>query len=440
MPYRIVPLAAAVLLTACQSLSEFGSELRARAGLDEQQAAETAPPAAPPAVEMAVVLDDRASVKRAQVRLADLGYAPGPVDGVIGPRTLAAIRRYQTEQGLVPTGEVTPPLLRQLEAMSVARLPDPPPAARRADAAPPVRQADAAAPPRRADGPAAAPDRSEDLPAYRSGTGFVYSDGSVERVVATDRATVQWQRSNGIRYSAPRNFLLPHQYWALGRTRGAATVDGDPDTLWPHRQGEEVAFTARIAVQRAVVAETTEHSAERWLCRNGGERDVDVAVGRFRTVVFVCRRNAAPGTPGLVRTWYYAPAIRHYVRYVESDRAGGAGDPVDLVAVQPGADGWPPIVRAALDRAVVQALESKDAEARMPWTSSGVDAEIVVEAGDRFADPLGRSCRRFAQVWDVGGQRWTYPALACRTASGSWRIPGLDGDTALSLATSEELS
>ncbi|HYO56494.1 PGRP and LysM peptidoglycan-binding domain-containing protein [Archangium sp.] len=41
-----------------------------------------------------------------QVRLNNLGYGAGAVDGVLGPRTQAALRRFQEAQGLTASGEL----------------------------------------------------------------------------------------------------------------------------------------------------------------------------------------------------------------------------------------------------------------------------------------------------------------------------------------------
>jgi hypothetical protein len=43
-------------------------------------------------------------VGQAQELLKDAGFNPGPIDGVLGPRTKAALRRYQASQGLPTTG------------------------------------------------------------------------------------------------------------------------------------------------------------------------------------------------------------------------------------------------------------------------------------------------------------------------------------------------
>ena len=44
--------------------------------------------------------------RQIQTALARLGYDPGPVDGVFGPQTLAAIRRFQQAIGAEPTGVI----------------------------------------------------------------------------------------------------------------------------------------------------------------------------------------------------------------------------------------------------------------------------------------------------------------------------------------------
>ncbi|EGV17267.1 proton-conducting transporter transmembrane domain-containing protein [Thiocapsa marina] len=49
-----------------------------------------------------------------QTRLDALGFNPGAADGLIGPRTRDAIRRFQTDRGIEPTGAITFDLLDRL--------------------------------------------------------------------------------------------------------------------------------------------------------------------------------------------------------------------------------------------------------------------------------------------------------------------------------------
>ncbi|MGH7398400.1 MAG: peptidoglycan-binding domain-containing protein [Candidatus Rokuibacteriota bacterium] len=45
-------------------------------------------------------------VREAQQALRDLGYRPGPVDGVVGPRTKGALARYQRSEKIRVTGRL----------------------------------------------------------------------------------------------------------------------------------------------------------------------------------------------------------------------------------------------------------------------------------------------------------------------------------------------
>lgn len=76
--------------------------------------AATPPPASPlPALPALAAVPDEAGMsdaqrRRVQIDLAQLGYYDGRIDGVFGPNTRAAIRRYQHELKADRTGTLTP--------------------------------------------------------------------------------------------------------------------------------------------------------------------------------------------------------------------------------------------------------------------------------------------------------------------------------------------
>jgi peptidoglycan hydrolase-like protein with peptidoglycan-binding domain len=54
-------------------------------------------------------------VREIQQLLTDLGYEPGPVDGLFGGKTRAAIQTFQREKGLEPDGRATDSVLNALK-------------------------------------------------------------------------------------------------------------------------------------------------------------------------------------------------------------------------------------------------------------------------------------------------------------------------------------
>lgn len=66
-----------------------------------------------------------ATVAEVQRRLSGLGFDVGPDDGRIGPRTRAAIRQFQLSADLPVDGYLTPDLLDSLRVVAVASLADP---------------------------------------------------------------------------------------------------------------------------------------------------------------------------------------------------------------------------------------------------------------------------------------------------------------------------
>ena len=59
-------------------------------------------------------LNDVPTVKYLQYQLAEIGYPAGPVDGLMGPKTAAAIAAYKRDRGLSASGDITDDLLARV--------------------------------------------------------------------------------------------------------------------------------------------------------------------------------------------------------------------------------------------------------------------------------------------------------------------------------------
>ncbi|MEW6213010.1 MAG: peptidoglycan-binding protein [Acidobacteriota bacterium] len=72
-------------------------------------------------VEAALPLSSPEMIRRAQEALRDNGYYEGQIDGVMSPRTSAALKTYQKENNLPETGDLDPETAKRLGILSQKR-------------------------------------------------------------------------------------------------------------------------------------------------------------------------------------------------------------------------------------------------------------------------------------------------------------------------------
>lgn len=352
---------------------------------------------------------DRAQLMEIQRLLAESGYDPGPVDGLMGPRTEQAIRRYQQAMRLPETGQATRGLLQHLQK-TVARNR---PAARPQQAAPRP--------------PARTPAIGEAI--YDVGDAYAYSDGVTRTVLKVTGDRVLWRDSAGDSYTAPRTAALPMIEWAAGVWKGRTQTRRDPRQPWPPVRGRAVAFDVRAEewnVEDGANAERIATDA-RWTCSNEGSAKTNVPAGKFDTVVIACERSPAPAGDWQRRVWYYAPGIAEFVRRDDKDAAGLDLESIELVATMPGTDGWPPAARAGLKMALHDALSTKRVGEESVWQSTVVSEIFVIRITDEKKAATGQLCRNYVIVRHGAQIRRSYPAIACRSAGArNWKTPGLE--------------
>lgn len=342
----------------------------------------------------------RETVLAAQKLLAGLGYEPGPLDGLDGRKTQAAVRRYQADAGLPADGQVTKVLVERLTELN----------------------RDTAG---RTDGLGLA---GKALPLYAAGDTFIYSDGRIETVTSIDGDRVRWRSNDGTVITAHRDFVLPAIRRETDSMTEETTADFGPGALWPLKAGREISFSAKTTVTHNASPRPRGEFAAQWHCQVEPAQTITVAAGTFDALRVACRTTTPSSYGPSERIWYYAPRIRHYVRREETFESPASVSRVELVAVQPEGKNWPPAARAGLGWALQQALETKTEKQSIEWRSSGVDAEVTIQPTTAMstADSPSPYCRTFEQiVRHLSGQR-IYPGKACRSAAGQWLIPGVD--------------
>ena len=78
-------------------------------------AASTSAPATNPAQPTSPAVTPSAAVKQLQQELGQLNHYEGPVDGLMGPQTIAAIKDLQRQAGLPQTGTMNAATQKALE-------------------------------------------------------------------------------------------------------------------------------------------------------------------------------------------------------------------------------------------------------------------------------------------------------------------------------------
>ncbi|MEM7222062.1 MAG: peptidoglycan-binding domain-containing protein [Pseudomonadota bacterium] len=402
---------------------ETGAEPVAQAphGLD-------AVPVVPEFTQPVELQPTRELVAEVQETLTRLGYRPGPVDGLLGPKTHQAIELYQDSKGLWANGRLTDQVVNALREERVFKAQVPAKAAAPKSAEAPASAGPEAAP-TEAVAEAALPTPplgpSDPMPAYQAGTRYIYSDGEVRSILEVTGQEVRWRSNRGATIVSHANFVVPPTSWFSSQERGKRSFSKSHGELWPGAPGQGVRFEVSSETQQGVRAESAVHSKEFWACRNEGRAEVELALGAFETRKLVCERRARDGVSALTRTWYYEPEIGHYLVF-EERQPGQPEVRSELVAIQPGSLSWPPAARAGLGWAIQHALDSAQPGEESHWRSSAVDAEVTIVPGETFALAEQQHCRRYQQVWMEGDLRQLYPAVACADSAGHWVIPGLE--------------
>jgi len=111
--YRIAAViigavAAAALIVLAISGLTGGSHPAPAPRATASQPASPAQPSANPAQPTTPAVPPSAAVKTLQQQLGQLNYYEGPVDGIMGPQTTAAVKDLQRQAGLPQTGTMTP--------------------------------------------------------------------------------------------------------------------------------------------------------------------------------------------------------------------------------------------------------------------------------------------------------------------------------------------
>lgn len=135
-----------------------------------------------------------------------------------------------------------------------------------------------------------------ELPRYRVGQAFVYSNGRVEQVVSIDGSAVTWRDHRGREWVEPANFVLP-------RERADRSIRGDAEDFWPLRTGNYARFS-----------EVRRDGPRLFECRAEDYGPMTVPAGTFDAYRISCTRYTQTQSR-ISRRWvfHYAPEVGHII-------------------------------------------------------------------------------------------------------------------------------
>ncbi len=318
-----------------------------------------------------------AEVTEAQKTLNALGYDVGTADGVLGPRSVAAIRSFEKDQHLPADGNLSADVMARLK-VARGKLP------------------------------------KDTSPRFEVGETIYYSDGAAEKVLdVANEISIEVDGREHRR--KPENFLL--------FAEDGARSDAPDAFLQPLRTGRKDDY--RIYRHVGEQEQTSTVS-----CMVGRLRLRSVPAGKFKAIDVACRETG-DAAPRVEREWAYAPALRQVIR--ETMRIEGKRTDIrELVAIRPDTANWPMAARTGFDWAVVNALESSTRTSPIAWSSTGVDERFSIRVDHAVVKsalplPAGQTikqCLRYQlQRTDPAGTGRLYPGLACQSSAGEWLIP-----------------
>ena len=174
---------------------------------------------------------------------------------------------------------------------------------------------------------------AQEVPHPDAGTVFVFSQGRVERFVRGEGNMQVWATLRGREYRRHSNPATPILEWQVGDRSGTRRLVGNVDAVWPPRTGSKTRFRV---LSETIDGNDRRRSVQLWRCEVLAMAPIATPAGRFETIPLRCLRYSANTMrPLQTRTWYWSPAVGHYVRRVTENMRSGETQAIDLCASLP---------------------------------------------------------------------------------------------------------
>ena len=271
------------------------------------------------------------------------------------------------------------------------------------------------------------------LPSYCKGTVFVYDDGSWETVVDTAPGMVTWTDHRNYISSGSPDFTYRRTYWETKSRSGTREFGARDDlflksdnSLWPLRAGNRVNYS-ETGTWRDKKGTERSYQTE-WSCEVAGTERIAVMAGEFGTWKIVCKRYHVSKSRGRsqlreVKTWYYAPAVGHYVLTTSRYYSKQGQRRRELLAALPPTNDLTDEARRQMDQSFQHALEFMKSGEPARWSNSRLKLDGETVPINTFKTPAGNYSRRYVQKLNMPDGQRTYYGMAIRSSGGQWIVP-----------------
>lgn len=274
----------------------------------------------------------------------------------------------------------------------------------------------------------------EPLPNYRAGDTYVYSNGTWERVVATDGTMIQWVNYKGNMSRGSSDFTYKRTEWQTSTRTGVRSFKNteylfskSSPSLWPLAVGNTTRFDefGKWSGREGVVNDYDSF----WRCGVEGKERSVAAVGEFDTWTITCSRYrdsiSYPRSPAReYRTYQYAPALSHWIVEERDNRGNRPDTRKELVAVMPDL-----LLFTGDDKDVVQlqeqfqqVLENHASGQSDIWITRSGKASSTLTPLATYVREDGLYCRQYLQYIENMEFSNTYAGMACRGEKGLWKV------------------
>ncbi len=273
------------------------------------------------------------------------------------------------------------------------------------------------------------------MPGYQIGDTFIFSDGTVEKVVALHGDRIDWEsRGGSFRYSTYPNFILPKRSWETERRKVVVEYSGDTGLLWPLQEGQSGYVPTIVTVMNKPHLGAKNY-LQSWYCHTGGIYKITVAAGTFDAQKIECQRFTLMQRWMQTRTWYYAPSIGHYVLQQDEYAPTSSRTHIErertLVALIPADTHLETENGITAEGHFQQVMETLHSGESSEWKDQSDHYSRVIEVQRSFRTSDQRYCREYQMRRRDDGQIRQYRGTACRGEDGAWRVavahPGPEG-------------